>query len=498
MRDRQSLPIELALITMREPLRGHIVDDPSMSTAPACFVAIATGQNIANLAPILSAAKPSDLVTVLETNEARRQAWVPPMVEVLRRHGYGKVVRLATESDDPHEIFDAAQQHRWPEGTLVIIGNGGTKLQSMALYEALRARRPQLLYSLDRPCGLQWFERGPTEAGTIETYGSTPLTLNDVFALRGMYATGDSLAALWRRDRLTDAGRSALQREHGYGFERTPTFQLHDQHHARALARSARGKIERLPRWDRLRKPGKRDRFERTLRQYFPPLDGLSRDQIDKRLESLYNCAIRIAEESHETNDDPGAQVQRSQGTEFEEAVAARFCRWLVSQPSIHGSIQEVWRNVKVEAAERPGIRSIEIDLLVLLKNGLILAIEAKSHETAKKTWMRASSISNEPARCWRKRYSVHRYTPKQWTERGSRPTTNSRAGATKITSVISPSPYLANRITTACRTRTTTRCSTSKARAHSFSRPSSCRRKPGQLPIPPPRADAPPARRRR
>ncbi|MCX7673210.1 MAG: hypothetical protein N2Z63_06380, partial [Thiobacillaceae bacterium] len=219
--------------------------------SPRCFIAIATGQNIANVAPLLAVAAPQDAIVFIETAEAARRGWVEPAVKVLRGHGCARIEHLRLDSDAPARLYEAARAHRWPQGRFVIIGNGGTKPQSMALYEALREHAPWILYSLDRPCRLQWFEQGPGAAPRDQPYGRTPLTLDDVLALRGMrvHTAGETL---WSEGQLTHAGQLRAAIHKGYGFQSEETFALHDRHAQHEAERAAAMTLPPLPRWDKV------------------------------------------------------------------------------------------------------------------------------------------------------------------------------------------------------------------------------------------------------
>ncbi len=71
--------------------------------------------------------------------------------------------------------------------------------------------------------------------------------------------------------------------------------------------------------------------------------------------------------------------LQMRLGPFFEEAVYQRFFQFLQNHPEIREIISEVWTNVKIEAINTPGKQSGEYDLLILLKNGILISLECKT-----------------------------------------------------------------------------------------------------------------------
>lgn len=343
-----------------------------------CFIAISTGQNIANVAPLLAVARPEDAVVFIETADAVQRGWTAPALQVLHTHGLTRLQRLTLESNEPAELYRAAQQFSWPAGEKIIVGNGGTKPQSMALYEALRANTPAILYSLDRPCQLQWFSEGPGAPVRNEAYATTRLRLEDVLSLRGMRLNVPA-QALWGEGKLTQQALQQAAVSRGYGFETAATFELHDQHALREAERRMAETTLTLPRWAHIEQvsPEEAGKFVRAYANALNlPLERMS-DLERPQVGSLFNTAAGILERSQRPR---SARTVPPLGAAFEQALAARLCRLLASPDLPTEHILGIWRNVKVDSTKEPGVIQLEADLLILLKNGLMLAIEAKSH----------------------------------------------------------------------------------------------------------------------
>lgn len=361
----------------KEPVLFLFLED---EMAARCFIAIVTGQNIANVAPLLATATPQDTIIFIETAHAKSRQWTAPAVEVLQRHGLTKVKRLPIGSDEPAQLFHVAHAYRWPSGQRIIVGNGGTKLQSQALYEALRESRPAILYSLDRPCVLQWYDKGPSATAREEPYRKTPLRLEDVLHLRGMRLNQPAVQ-LWQNQALTDAGHCAAAVSHGYGFDRDETLRQHNEQARWAVESELSSHPLPLPRWNDLAPlvPDKvRDKFLRAF-SVCMRLNPSKITQSDiKRAGDLFNAAIALAERTLAAS--RKGPPPTSVGATFEDALVARLCRVLADPHAPTEAIHAVYRNVRVDSPHAPGITQLEADVLILFKNGLLVALEAKSH----------------------------------------------------------------------------------------------------------------------
>src|SRR5262249_11028702 len=90
-------------------------------------------------------------------------------------------------------------------------------------------------------------------------------------------------------------------------------------------------------------------------------------------LELIYNRTVGVAR--------AGAKERAKQGpidsigTAFENAVARRVYCWL--EAAKHPAVQSAWRNVKVYRGEPDPVA--QLDVVLVLKNGLLLHLECKS-----------------------------------------------------------------------------------------------------------------------
>lgn len=352
------------------------------------FIAISTGQNIANVLPILERFEPGDEVLWLESAQARQGRWTEPASQVLKRHGVGRQHRLDFPGEDafPPSEATTAIQRLLGERRLapVFVANGGTKLQALALHASLQAQALPILYNLDRPCAYAWLPQGIS--GPIERcrYRRHRLDLPDVLALRGYELA--QIKPDSQPVRLWPSGTGSLP-ETFYGEDIARTIEAHDKQsiwyadpgaeNGNAAAESGAVPFKAVQKW----LPDKVEVFRAEIAalRRVPP-----EDVSDGTLSSLYHRCLKLQEEARSVAARQNREQPPPLGPEFEAAVARRVLRFLDRHPSHAEYVQSVWANA---AARRAGAQnvSVETDLLLLFKNGVLLHIECKSHTAANK-----------------------------------------------------------------------------------------------------------------
>lgn len=356
--------------------------------SPRLFICISTGQNIANVAPLLAEAKAEDRILILSSKVACAKRWSPPALDVLARHGLA-AEDIAVAGDEP-EAF-AATLAKLPAlakaAGIVFVANGGSKLQAIAVFDALRkltsaAGIPlSLLYSEDGAVRLSWFEQNLEKAAKTTPYGHTPLCLADVLRLRRKVVADLPDAAgtlLYEAGCLSEAGRVHAGQPMAYGQDPAQTRMAHDSAAYRELLAATFTKTT-IPKWKQVAQlhPEGAERVRQALAKTFRFAFG------EKQLEGLYNFIINSASEvidhqHRQATTMPPATGGDGLGRQFERAVIARLCRWLDQRRP--GILRSAHANVKIADADAPGIVLLEADVLLLLKNGLLIMIEAKSH----------------------------------------------------------------------------------------------------------------------
>ncbi len=337
------------------------------------FIAISTGQNIANVLPILERAQPHDRIVWLESPLATQSGWSQAAMAVLHQHGFMHQEQQSLASEAVSLFATAIQQllSAYPDHIPIFVANGGTKLQALAAYV-----RPDLpvLYSLDRPCVYEWYPNGILQAGERLTYQQHTLDLDDILQLRGMERKNADATRIWGKQ--PDTPESTW-----YGQNIPDTITLHDEHHAFGLQRVSSNPLPGNVLWEAVvqhQQPalhGLRD----TLRQWAkrPPSDGL--------LQNIALTSRKMFESATQAMQHHGTQPQQSLGSLFEQAVAQRTCQFLDNHAQTAGFVQSVWLNTQIGKCGQTQPIVIETDILLVLKNGVLLHLECKSHKADNK-----------------------------------------------------------------------------------------------------------------
>ena len=337
------------------------------------FIAISTGQNIANVLPILERAQAHDRIVWLESPLATNRRWSEAAIVVLRQHGFTHQEQKPLASEEV-SLFAATIQQLlldYPHHTPIFVANGGTKLQALAAYI-----RPELavLYSLDRPCAYEWYPNGILQAGERLTYQRHALDLDDILQLRGMERKNTDAQRIW--------GKQAAQPEPTwYGQNIPDTITLHDEHHAFGLQRIPTNPLPGNTLW------------EAVLQHQQPALDALrssisqwaKRTPSDGLLQNIMLSSRKLFENATHAAQNLAKPPQHSLGTLFEQAVAERTCQFLDNHSQIAAFVQSVWLNTQIGKFGKEQPIVIETDILLVLKNGVLIHLECKSHKADNK-----------------------------------------------------------------------------------------------------------------
>lgn len=337
---------------------------------PRLFFALSTNQVIANLLPILELAEAGDRVLWIESRTASRALWSAGALEVLAGQGVSGVDVVTLADDEPGSVYAALSGHPRlaSAGSLHLVGNGGTKLQFVAALEALAGRLGSILYNNDRRCGLDRYLSGVSGPVAVTPYRRHRVDLPEVLRCRGMEIEPGSGARVWPGARLpdgllgTDAAYTASRHEAAW----RQGLAAQSWAPARPVAFDVVCELD----------PPAVERFKRSL-------SGAVRGRVENvrpgALSSLYHASFKLEQAGRRAlsgSDFPPTGI----GTELEQAVCARTVRWLEDQPDFHSIVQSVWRNVRVRARGEDKVSS-ELDVALVLKNGVVLHLECKTFD---------------------------------------------------------------------------------------------------------------------
>jgi hypothetical protein len=339
------------------------------------FVLVSTGQKVANLPPVLELAQPGDGIIWIESDEARRLDWTSAPRDILERYGLQThAIVPVHQLNDPASLSSSLVQtmnslnecYRYQ--TVYLVTNGGTKHTPIGLILAFRESHypVHLLYGEERPVVYNIYPHQLISSPEVKIYQYHKLDLEDIIKLNGfVFAKGSEHTCIWP-DGLT----KEINLE-PYGENEKYTYQLHEQNYRWSTANTTVGRVP----FAQIAKliPEQFARWQRTIAN----LRSVANPQ---NLESFYHATLNLAKSARIAASKEAEKVEKpsvSMGKAFERAVARRVYRWLQTQP--HPAVQSVWTGVRLARKDLPEIVEAEFDLLIVLKNSILLNLECKS-----------------------------------------------------------------------------------------------------------------------
>lgn len=334
------------------------------------FVLISTGQKVANIPPVLEYARPGDHVVWLESDEAVRNRWTETPQQLLESRGLRTVKTIQVRHvNDPVDVSQrlspfAASVRGHYEATY-LVANGGTKLSPIGLFFGLEPLNPYILYGDEKPAVHNLYPPGLNESPRVAPYTRHTLDLPEILTLNGYgFSNNRHRLRIWP-DPLPDE-----YRDERYGQDEAYTYQLHRDH---AMQANTRPSEETVP-FDELLKLLPSESIERWKRTFktacgFPNM---------QNFKSLYHGTIKLANEGRlAAGRRQVASPQSPIGAPFERAVARRVRQWLERMQ--HPAVQSAWASVTVAREGSPNQHEAEFDVLIVLKNGVLVALECKA-----------------------------------------------------------------------------------------------------------------------
>jgi hypothetical protein len=345
------------------------------------FVLVSTGQQVANLPPVLERAQTGDRVLWVESAQARARSWSAGARAVLAGAG---LVNLSEDVEvdalnDPVEVARACRPavQKWQSEGLrpVLVTNGGLKLTPVGLLRAWEGQTPVVLYGESEPAVLRSFDDGLEQPSRLCAYERHQLDLPDILRASGHEFTTDS-----RHRRLWPAPSVVPGDIHDepYGVDAEYTGRLHRDHQlwAAARGRSRNGDVP-FAALSCLLPAGRLERWRRALGEVVR----LTEANQEAILGAIYGGTVNLMREaelaqSRQELTEPSGRL----GSALERAVARRVVAWV----DRHGRhlVQSVWCDVGVARQGQPGTPIAQIaqwDVLLVLKNGILLHLECKA-----------------------------------------------------------------------------------------------------------------------
>lgn len=363
---------------------------------PQLFVAVATGQNVANLPPLLEFANRGDHVLWIESREAKKNGWSEGARSVLE-NSFHLTNLSAVEIDDLNDPAQLAERLRARTTTfkkydhVFTILNGGNKLTPIGLLLGLKDLQPVGLYGEDQPAVFRVFRGSFVNPPEIRPYTRHQLDLPDILA-----ATGHHLGSSSKVIRLWPGTLSHELNAERYGIDVPATIALHLQHSAyrqwkddeasnQLLEPVAFDELPRFVRSEDLRK------WRSTIRQCTK-----SDPIMPQEYAAAYHATNNLSNTAQRARALKLAGVpipDMKLGNTFERAIARRTHAWLeATKPTF---IQSVWLNAVVFRAVQ---NVVELDVVFVLKNGILWHLECKSSKEATKKDLDARLLNLQTA----------------------------------------------------------------------------------------------------
>lgn len=335
------------------------------------FVLVSTGQRVANLPPVLELAQPGDRVLWIESDEAQQRNWTIAPRLILEENGLQteRVVSVS-QLNDPFVVASALEPivsslaNRYQ--SIYLVTNGGTKHTPIGLLGAFHRLSPKLLYGDERPAGFSIYPSGFTAPPQVSSYTRHKLDLPDILRVNGYtLATPSEYRRIWPN---SISGEITSEQ---YGIDESYTCRLHTEHFAWASIGSKQQRV----RFENIYSlvPDAYQRWIRTLEQ-------VSFAMNQQNLCSIYNGTLNLAESAAHAaaRRDRGIALPVARvGNSLERAVARRVWTWQAKHQ--HPAIQSIWIGAKIAREETPHCVEAEFDILLVLKNGVLVHLECKS-----------------------------------------------------------------------------------------------------------------------
>lgn len=352
------------------------------------FLAVATGQGIANVPPILEVAKDGDFVLWLETPEAARKGFANGSDAVLKRKFNGLRTERVAISDAPKDVCATLVNWLNERGvalalqghSAVLVGNGGPKPISSALGHLLEKAPGTFgtIYGQDQPAELRVMPDGAM--GDLFRYPYQRvrhrLTFEDILACSGHVLAKDS-----KPIKLWPHAANVATLGHSYTLDVESTRNLHERHYRR-------GKLKEEIKTGLAHFGSARDFLTDRVQNWRRDLTikGAQAITSDKVAEGIFNSTLNISRDAYYKCKLAAAGLDGlpTIGDLFEQAVAQRVQRWLTTDGKTM-PICEAWLNVGIARITTPNKSAQQLDIVFVLANGVVLSLECKTFDAEKK-----------------------------------------------------------------------------------------------------------------
>jgi hypothetical protein len=349
--------------------------EEEVKVAHRLFVVVSTGQNVANLPPLLEHAEQGDKVVWVESAPARRARWSEGARAVLSRLGLEVLPDdiVVEEIDDLAEMVRASgpavELARRERLAVHVILNGGTKLTPLGLLRAWGDLGPVLLYGEQQPAVHKTFPATLDRPAEVRPYTRHELDLPEILEVSGHQIFDNAGFRFWPGPLADDLAREP------YGANAAYTVDLHSKHHHRKDPGAEGPHVT----WNEAQQVAA-EQVQAWKRGILPPLRKRRLEISEEEngvFELIYTRTLGLLRAGARARNNADRVPIRPISDAFEQAVARRVHAWLEARK--HPAILSAWRKVKVADRREPTRVKAELDVLLVLKNGVLWHLECKS-----------------------------------------------------------------------------------------------------------------------
>lgn len=344
------------------------------------FVVVSTGQKVANLPPVLELAQPRDEVLWIESLEAQQRHWTSAPQRMFQKAGLRTRSVVQVEYiNDPWQLAQTlkpvAEKLQGVYQQVYLVTNGGTKHTPLGLYWGFTCLSPWLLYGEERPAAYSLLQPGLAGPTHLAPYTRHQLDLTDLLKVNGYtFALGKPGLRIWP-DKLPQV----IANEQ-YGQDLDYTSNLHEQHAAWSQYKAYAQDNEDPSRYPTVRYEELASLVPKPYSKWLHNCHVWRHALNVQSLCNLYHSTLNMAEQARTAMIQRAANQQPptdTLGDALEHAVARRVHAWQESHR--HPGVQSIWTGVKIAREQTPQNVEAEFDILIVLKNGVLIHLECKS-----------------------------------------------------------------------------------------------------------------------
>ena len=347
------------------------------------FIAIATGQQSANLPPILQLGRKADRVTFLATPEIIRDNKVDQAVDILRKRGFDVyVINLKGSDIDEFATHTSAVIKSLPDANHIAVINGGKKPWIVAMVGACTPNT-RLAYSETPKSEVVVFSNhNSIEQQRINFDFAPPLSLEELLACANAELQSKPVQ-VW------DAKMGRVNLEPPQPETDDEVDQKFELAERNAQSQKSAEKSD-YPSADQALS-GNDDyivSLRQTLKDVFTQMsksnheNHIANDQLKKIVGSARKL-LANARKNLSTKLD-GDSDQRI-GPDFERRVADAVVAYVDKHPRIKQALSSIWTGIEVQSLKSQERKGAEWDIALIFRNGAIMHLECKTVKTTVK-----------------------------------------------------------------------------------------------------------------